>query len=133
MRLTIGFVALIVLYGCHRVPTGSSMDRAEAQKASDAFMADLVADHVDLALDKMEPEFIQEVGGKAVAEEKLRGLFSYCGRPLNSELRHDETGIFMYSDRHIPPTAPMRAFFYSAKTTQFEKGVCFFAVRIVPG
>jgi len=27
----------------------------------------------------------------------------------------------------------MRAFFYAGKTTQHPKGVCFFAVRVVPG
>jgi len=27
----------------------------------------------------------------------------------------------------------MRAFFYAGKTTQHPNGVCFFAVRVVPG
>jgi hypothetical protein len=92
-------------------------------------MSDLVADRVDLALDKMEPQFLQAAGGKTKAEAGIRDLFGYCGRPLESELRHEETGFFLYADGK---RAPMRAFFYSGKTTQHPKGVCFFAVRVVP-
>jgi hypothetical protein len=105
------------------------MDRAEAQRVSDSYMGDLVADRVDLALDKMEPEFLQAAGGKTKAEVGLRDLFNYCGRPLEKELRHDETGFFLYGDGR---SAPMRGFYYSGKTTQHPKGVCFFAVRVVP-
>jgi hypothetical protein len=112
-------------------PSGSTLDRAEAQRLSDSFMSDLVADRADRALDKMEPEFIQSAGGKTRAEAGLRSLFDYCGRPLNNELKHDETGLYVYKDGRKP--APMRTFYYSAKTTQYEKGVCFFAVRVVPG
>ncbi len=39
------------------------MDRTEAQKVSDSYMSDLVADRVDLALDKMEPQFLQAANG----------------------------------------------------------------------
>ena len=132
MRLTVvvGIMSVAIFSGCMKMTNGSSMDRAAAQKVSDSYMSDLVADRVDLALDKMEPEFIQAAGGKKKAEAALRSLFDYCGRPLNSEMRHDETGFFAYTDGRKP--APMRAFFYSGKTTQFEKGVCLFAVRVVP-
>jgi len=106
------------------------MDRTEAKRVSDSYMYDLIADRVDFALDKMEPEFLQAAGGKAKAEAGLRELFNYCGRPLESELRHEETGFFIYANGR---RAPMRAFFYSGKTTQQPKGVCFFAVRVVPG
>jgi len=116
--------------GCFKITTGSSINREVAQKLSDSYMSDLVADRVDLALDKMEPGFVQAAGGKTKAEAALRGLFNYCGRPLTSEMRHDETGSFIYLDGREP--APMRAFFYAGKTTQYEKGVCFFAVRVVP-
>ena len=106
------------------------MDRVQAQKVSDSYMSDLVADRVDLALDEMEPQFLQAAGGKAKAEAGLRSLFDYCGRPLESELRHEETGFFLYADGR---KAPMRGFYYSGKTTQHPKGVCFFAVKVVPG
>ena len=132
MRLpaTIVLMLTAVTAGCFRMASGSSMNREAAQQLSDSYMSDLVADRVDLALDKMDPQFIQTAGGKEKAEATLRGLFDYCGRPLNRELRHDEVGSFLYSDGREP--APMRAFYYSGKTTQHEKGFCFFAVRVVP-
>jgi hypothetical protein len=124
------FVLLVfVVAGCGLILNGSSMDRAKAQSISDSYMSNLVADRVDLALDKMGPQFLEAAGGKTKAEAGLRNLFDYCGRPLESELRHEETGIFTYTDGR---TVPMRAFFYSGKTTQHPKGVCFFAVRVVP-
>ena len=130
MRLTaiVSIIAVLTFGGCRWVPSGSSMDRAEAQEVSDSFMSNLVADRVDVALDKMEPDFVQATRG-AKAEATLRDLFDYCGRPLESEIRHDEIGFFAYADGR---KKPMRAFYYSGKTTQHEKGVCFFAVRVVP-
>jgi|ERR1700682_1655058 len=126
-----GLIAIVCLSsGCHLLPNGSSMDRTQAQKLSDSYMSDMVADRVDVALEKMEPQFIQAAGGKANAEAGLRDLFNYCGRPLESELRHEETGFFLSADGR---KAPMRGFYYSGKTTQHPKGVCFFAVRVVPG
>jgi hypothetical protein len=116
--------------GCHQEPTGSSMDRTQAKAVSDSYMADLVADRVDLAVDGMEAQFIQSAGGNAKAGAQPRVLFDYCGRPLESELSREETGIFVYGDGH---RAPMRAFYYSGRTTQQPKGVCLFAVRVVPG
>jgi hypothetical protein len=132
MRIALlAFIAIVsVLSGCHLLPDGSSMDHAEAQKVSDSYMSYLVADRVDLALDKMEPQFLQAAGGKTKAETGIRDLFKYCGRPLESELRHEDTGFFLYGDGR---KAPMRGFYYSGKTTQNPKGVCFFAVRVVPG
>jgi hypothetical protein len=132
MRITLlAFIAIVsALNGCHLLPSGSSMDHAAAQEVSDSYMADLVADRVDLASDKMEPQFIQAAGGKAKAEAVLRGLFDYCGRPLESELRHEDTGFFLYGDGRRAPT---RGFYYSGRTTQHPKGVCFFTVHVVPG
>jgi hypothetical protein len=132
MRIALLLCPLVVSVsaGCGMLPDGSSMDHAAAQKLSDSYMSDLVADRVDLALEKMEPQAIQAAGGKREAETAARGLFNYCGRPLESELRHEETGFFAAADGR---RLPMRAFYYSGKTTQHEKGVCFFAVRVVPG
>jgi hypothetical protein len=123
-------VMLSVLGGCHGQPTASSLDRTQAKVVSDSYMADLVADRVDLAVDRMEAQFIQSAGGNAKAGAQLRELFNYCGRPLESELSHEETGIFFYGDGR---RAPMRAFYYSGKTTQQPKGICLFAVKVVPG
>jgi hypothetical protein len=92
------------------LPDGSSMDHAAAQKLSDSYMSDLVANRVDLALGKMETRFLQAAGGKADAESGIRDLFNYCGRPLESELRHEETGFFLGADGR---RSPMRAFFYA--------------------
>ena len=89
------FITIIsLLSGCQVPPNGSSMGHAEAQKLSDSYMSDLVADRVDLALGKMEPQFLLGVGGKTKAESVLRDLFNYCGRPLESDLRHEDTGFF---------------------------------------
>ena len=132
MRITsLGLIAIVCIFsGCRLLPNGSSIDHAEAQNLSDSYMSDMVADRVDLALDKMESQFVQAAGRKAKAEAGFRGLFNYCGRPLESELRHEETGVFLYEDGR---KAPMRAFYYSGKTNQHPKGICFFAVRVVPG
>jgi hypothetical protein len=94
------------------------MDPAQAQNLSDSYMSDMVADRVNLALDKMEPQFVQAAGGKAKAEAGLRDLFNYCGRPLESELRHEETGVVLSADGR---KAPMRGFYYSGETTQHPK------------
>jgi hypothetical protein len=131
MRITpFVFIAIVSVFsGCHLLPNGSSIDHEEAQKSSDSYMSDLVADRVDLALGKMGPQFLQGAGGKSKAEAGLRNLFDYCGRPLESELRHEDTGFFLYGDG---TRAPMRGFYYSGKTTKHPKGICFFAVRVVP-
>ena len=55
---------LTVLTGCRSLPDGSSMDHATALRLSDSYMSDLVSDRVNLALDKMEPQFVQAAGGK---------------------------------------------------------------------
>lgn len=108
--------------------SGSSVDRAAAQKVSDSFMADLVANRVSDAVDEMDPEILQFAGHKDV-EEQVRKLFDYCGRPLDSEFRHNENGFKLYPNGR---TKPMMKFFYAASTTQYAKGVCFFSVEVVP-
>jgi hypothetical protein len=128
IALLLFIVTVCMLNGCY--VSGPSMNRVEAQKMSDSYMSDLIADRVDLAIDKMEDQFIQAAGGKANAEAGLRNLFNYCGRPLESELRHEDSGSYLYADGR---TAPVLGFYYSGKTTQHPNGVCFFAVRVVPG
>ena len=80
--LLVCLITVSLLTGCHLSPNGSSLNDTEAQKLSNSYMSDLVADRVDLALDRRQ--------------------------------------------------APMRGFYYSGRTTQHPKGVCFFAVRVVP-
>jgi len=87
-------VALLALIACK---SGASIDRAAAQKVSDSFMADLVADRVKNAVNKMEPEFVQ-TAGQDQAEAAIRKLFDYCGRPLDSEFKHDELGFKVYAN-----------------------------------
>ena len=124
------FVAVACVFSdCHPESNGSSIDRTQAKAVSDSYMSNLVADRVDLALERMEPQFIQSAGGNAKAEAQLRDLFNYCGRPLEFELSHEETGIFLYGDGR---RAPMLGFYYSGRTTQHPKGICLFAVRVVP-
>jgi hypothetical protein len=125
-KITGIIVALLALTACKN---GSSMDRAAAQKLSDSFMSDLVANRVNDAVSKMEPEVVQTLG-KDQAEAAIRKLFDYCGRPLDSEFKHDETGFKVYLNGH---QKPMRKFYYAASTTQYpKKGECFFAVEVVP-
>ena len=59
----------------------------------------------------------------------MRSLFDYCGRPLDSEFKHDEIGFKVYTDGR---RKPMRKFYYAATTTLHRKGECFFAVAVVP-
>ena len=91
-------------------------------------MGDLVLNHVDDALNKMEPEVVQKAG-RAQAEAAIRNLFDCCGRPLDSEFKHDEVGFKIYLDGR---KKPMRKFYYAATTTQYPKGQCFFAIEVVP-
>jgi len=68
-------------------------------------------------------------GGKQMAKEAIEGLFAYCGRPLDSEFKHEEHGFKQYlSGRR----KEMRKFYYASATNQYSKGVCFFAVEVVP-
>ncbi len=91
-------------------------------------MADLIANKVGDAVSLMEPAFIQSLG-RTQAEAAIPKLFDYCGRPLDSEFKHDETGFKIYLDGH---QNPMRKFYYAATTDQYPKGVCFFSVSVVP-
>jgi len=119
-------VALLALSACK---SGSTIDRAAAQKVSDSFISDLVADRVKDAVNKMEPEFVQ-TAGQNLPEAAIRKLFDYCGRPLDTEFKHDEIGFKVYANGH---QKPMRKFYYAASTTQYpKKGECFFAVEVVP-
>jgi hypothetical protein len=128
LRLFIGISAALAFAGCGLIPWGSSIDRGAARKVSDSFMGDLVLNHVDDALNKMEPEVVQKAG-RAQAEAAIRNLFDYCGRPLDSEFKHDEVGFKIYLDGR---KKPMRKFYYAATTTQYPKGQCFFAIEVVP-
>jgi len=93
--IALAFAAVVCAFSsCHREPNGSSIDRTQAKTVSDLYMSDLVADRVDLAVERMEPQFIQAAGGNAKAEAQLRDLLNYCGRPLESELSHEGLGFF---------------------------------------
>jgi hypothetical protein len=118
-------IFLLVLAGCK---SGSSIDRTASQKVSDSFMGYLASDRVNDAVDEMEPEIFQRARRKEV-EAQVRKLFDYCGRPLDSEFKHDEIGFKVYSDGR---QKPMRKFYYAANTTKYKKGTCFFAVEVVP-
>jgi hypothetical protein len=75
----------------------------------------------------MEPEMFQSAGREEV-EVQVRKLFDYCGRPLDSEFKHDEIGFKVYTDGR---QKPMRKFYYAADTTKYKNGKCFFAVEVV--
>jgi hypothetical protein len=104
-----------------------AVDREAALKVSDAFMLDLVNDRVQDAVAKFEPAFLT-AQKPAEAVSAVRSLFDYCGRPLNSKLKHEEVGIKVYLDGAKKTT---HQFVYGAKTTQHPEGKCFFAVTLV--
>jgi hypothetical protein len=128
VKAAIGLMVLLFM-GCGAIPSGETIDYTAARKVSDSFMADLVANRVNDAVDRMEPDFVKTLG-RAQAEAAVKKLFDYCGRPLDSEFKHDEVGFKIYADGH---KNPMRKFFYAATTDQNPKGVCFFSVSVVPG
>lgn len=74
----------------------SASDSTGWKTLADQFMSELVGNRIDKALDLMEPEFIDTAGGKQKAKEAIEGLFAYCGRPLDSEFRHEERGFKQY-------------------------------------
>jgi hypothetical protein len=76
----------------------------------------------------MELGIRQGVGSEHL-ETQVRKLFDYCGRPLDSEFKHDEIGFRVYPGGR---QKPMRKFYYGANTTQHKKSFCFFAVEVVP-
>jgi hypothetical protein len=100
-RHSLLFVLLssMALGGCK---SGSSIDRVAAQKVSDSFMAYLVADRVNDAVGEMEPEMFKSATREQV-EAQIRKLFDYCGRPLDSEFKHDEIGFKVYVSGHKNP------------------------------
>jgi len=112
------------LIGC-----GGKVDRAAAQKLSDAFIADWIAHSPDAAFDSMEPAF-QKMVSRAEFKAQMEKLSQYCGWPKDSELKDIFTGRKIYTDGHTSPTLK---FLYAANTDQFAKGQCYFAVEIVPG
>jgi hypothetical protein len=65
----------------------------------------------------------------AEAEKAMRGLFNYCGRPVDKEYKGTQVGFKFYPNG---TKKPMRKLFYAATTTTEPKGVCFFGVEIVP-
>jgi hypothetical protein len=79
----------------------------------------------------IETQGTQGIAGHLTCEgERIRKLFDYCGRPLDSEFKHDEIGFKVYANGN---QKPMRKFYYAATTTQYpKKGECFFAVEVVP-
>jgi hypothetical protein len=130
MKLLIAaiIIAVSVCMSCNLVPNARTVDYAGARKVSDSFMADLVTNKIEDAISLMESEFVQPLG-RTQAEAQVRKLFDYCGRPLDSEFKHDETGFKVYLDGH---KNPMRKFYYAATTDQYPKGTCFFSVSVVP-
>jgi hypothetical protein len=105
--------------------SGRSIDRTAAKQVSDSFMAYLASDRVVDALGEMEG---LDTAHRSQVEAQVRKLFDYCGRPLDVDFKHDEIGFRVYATGQ----KPMRKFYYAANTTQYRKGVCFFAVEVVP-
>jgi hypothetical protein len=129
-KLSVALVIICgVLSGLVSAQQQKKTDSADWKKVADQFMADLVANRIDKAVERFEPEFVNAVGGKQKAKAAVEQLFAYCGRPLDSEFKHEELGFKLYlSGRR----KEMRKFYYAGATNQYAKGVCFFAVEVVP-
>ena len=63
----ISILFLLSMTGCGPHTSVSTPDRTEALQISDAFMSDLIADHINAAADKTGPKFISAAGGKPQA------------------------------------------------------------------
>jgi hypothetical protein len=119
-----GILFILTLGGC----SYKTIDPTAARTLSDSFMSDLISHRADLALDKMEPEFLK-ISNRSDFALQLEKLFQYCGWPLDSELKDIQSGAKIYTDGHTNPT---RKFIYAAATNQYPKGQCYFSVEIVP-
>lgn len=128
------WIALVVvcgvLAGCVSAQQQKKSDSADWRKVADLFMADLVANRIDNAVERFEPELVNDVGGKQKAKAAVEQLFGYCGRPLDSEFKHEEQGLKQYVSGC---RKEMRKFYYAAATNQYAKGVCFFSVEVFSG
>src|SRR2546425_7254942 len=128
-RFELAVIVVVVTSACTGVSVSRlpPVDRESALKVSDEFMSDLVGDRVQDALAKYEPGFVAAME-PAEAESSVRALFDYCGRPLDSELKHEEVGVVAFPDGRKKAT---HQFIYAATTTAHAKGECFFAVTLV--
>jgi len=122
---------MIIFGGCQwfqSMPSGSAIDLADARTVGDAFMEDLIAERIAQGLARMESGFA-ELSSATEAEKSIRGLFDYCGRPVDKEYKGTQVGFKVYPNG---TKKPMRKLFYAATTTTAHKGECFFGVEIVP-
>ena len=82
------WIALVVvcgvLSGCASAQQQKESNSADWRKVADLFMADLVANRIDKAVERFEPEFVNGVGGKQKAKAAVEQLVGYCGRPLGA-------------------------------------------------
>src|ERR1700751_1379858 len=85
-------VAALALGGCK---SSGPIDRSAAKSVSDVFMSYLASNRVNDAVGEMEQGFLPG-GTRERAEVEIRKLFDYCGRPLDSEFKHDEVGFRIY-------------------------------------
>jgi hypothetical protein len=130
-RQLCSLLAIIVLAGCQwfqPMQDGSAIDLREARRVGDAFMGDIIADNVAQALTRMETGFADSMPA-GQAEQGIRQLLDYCGQPVDLEYKATQVGFKAYLNG---TKKPMRKLFYAAATTTEAKGVCFFAVEIVP-
>jgi hypothetical protein len=88
IRASLAVLCLTVLLSTLTVGQGnSSMDRRAARKASDAFMADLVANRISNAIEKTEhPD-------PKVALSQFALMLDGCGRPIESKIANDGSPV----------------------------------------
>lgn len=91
-------------------------------------MFDLTNNQIGESLDEMESGFTERLD-REKAIDSIRMTFQFCGRPLASRYRSDETGFKIYPDGSMKP---MRKFYFDVDTSQYPKGVCSYSVSIVP-
>lgn len=128
LRLAVAICASVAACKWSVTPGEPAIEVSEARVVGDAFMADLVADDVAQALTRMESAFA-DLASPSQADEMARKLFEHCGRPVDAEYKTALAGFKIYLDGSHKN---MQKLFYEVTTTSEPKGVCVFAVEIVP-
>ena len=111
-----------------RQDDSASLEHQEASDFSRSLVDAMIGDDYRGVYDKMERAF-----QSAVPEDQIRPMLdemyaTYGGRPLEAELKAEETGYRLYAGER----KRVHKFWYSLRTSQQDKGVYSLFVEIYP-
>lgn len=92
-------------------------------------MTDLIDNHLEEALGKMDSGFVRLVGHDKGIEIFQNVLFKQCGRPTDSKFWREENGVFLGLDGR---KLPMMSLYYFTRTTERPEGGCYFHIQVIP-